>query len=162
MDPFRNCAAGVVSSAKLFRPEDLAELTTITASRYRARASRPSAALSVASQLLVDAAATPPLRGGEYSTFNIFQFIHTFINRPYNSRFATVGALYERPRSISHSLGCVRHTYIVTHQFAHFPGRDNPLFRFFTAYPALQVRGAVAAAQYFDNRTFQFDGFAGQ
>src|SRR5437773_5396873 len=59
MDPFRNGAAGVVSSAKLFRPEDFAELTTITASRYRARASRPSAALSVASQLLVDAAATP-------------------------------------------------------------------------------------------------------
>jgi len=59
MDPFQNGAAGVVSSAKLFRPEDFAELTT------------PSAALSVASQLLVDAAASPPLRGGEYSTFNI-------------------------------------------------------------------------------------------
>ena len=59
MDPFRNGAAGVVSSAKLFRPEDFAKLTTIMASRYRARASRPSAALSVASQLLVDAAATP-------------------------------------------------------------------------------------------------------
>src|SRR5262245_7058265 len=71
MDPFRNGAAGVVSSAKLFRPEDFAELTTITASRYRARASRPSAALSVASHLLVDASATPSLRGGEYSTFNI-------------------------------------------------------------------------------------------
>ncbi len=37
-------AAGVVSSAKLFRPEHLAELTTITALRYRARASRSSAA----------------------------------------------------------------------------------------------------------------------
>src|SRR5213596_1774523 len=61
----------MVSSAKLFRPEDFAKLTTTMASRYRARASRPSAALSVASQLLVDAAATPPLRGGEYSTFNI-------------------------------------------------------------------------------------------
>ena len=57
--PFRNGAAGVVSSAKLFSPADFAELTT------------PSAALSVASQLLVDAAATPPLRGGEYFTFNI-------------------------------------------------------------------------------------------
>src|SRR5437773_5213648 len=63
-------AAGVVSSAKLFRPEDFAELTTITASRCRARASRPSAPLAVASQLLLDAAA-PPRRGGEYSTFNI-------------------------------------------------------------------------------------------
>src|SRR5262249_33698191 len=60
----------MVSSAKLFRPEDFAGLTTITASRYRARASRPSAASSVASQLLVDAAASPPLLGGEYSTFN--------------------------------------------------------------------------------------------
>jgi len=59
MDPLRNGAAGVVSSAKLFRPEDFAELTT------------PSAALSVASQPSVDAAATPPLRGGEYSTLNI-------------------------------------------------------------------------------------------
>ena len=80
----------VRSSAKLFRPEDFAELTSITASRYRARASRPSAALSVASQLLVDAAATieaspyraraprPPLRGGEYSTFNISS-IHSYV-----------------------------------------------------------------------------------
>jgi len=41
----------MVGSANLFSPEDLAELTTITASRYRARASRPSAALSVASHL---------------------------------------------------------------------------------------------------------------
>src|SRR5213594_2792457 len=55
MDPFQNGAAGVVSSAKLFRPEDFADLTT------------PSAARSVASQLLVDAAASPPLRGGEYA-----------------------------------------------------------------------------------------------
>src|SRR5206468_12615768 len=59
MDPFQNGAAGVVSPAKLFRPEDFAELTTITASRYRARASRPSAALSVASQLLVDCRSHP-------------------------------------------------------------------------------------------------------
>src|SRR5262245_50100580 len=106
----------------------------------------------------------PPLLCEEenipHSTFfNSFTLSST---APYNSRFATVSALYERPRSISHSLGCVIHTYIVTHQFAHFPGRDNPLFGFFTACPALQVRGAVAAAQYFDNRTFQFDGFAVQ
>src|SRR5439155_21502543 len=67
MAPFRNGAAGVVSSAKLFRPDEFADLTTITASRYRARASRPSAALSPASQLLVDAAAYPPLRGGDGS-----------------------------------------------------------------------------------------------
>jgi hypothetical protein len=55
---------GMASSAKLFRPEG-AELTTITASRCRARASRPSAALSVASQLFIDPAATPPFQGGE-------------------------------------------------------------------------------------------------
>jgi hypothetical protein len=53
MDPFRNSAAGVVSSAKSFRPQGFAELTT------------PSAALSVASQLFIDAAATPPFQGGE-------------------------------------------------------------------------------------------------
>src|SRR5881409_3228262 len=53
MDTFRNGAAGMVSSAKLFRPEHLAELTTITASRYRSRASRPSAASSVASRRLL-------------------------------------------------------------------------------------------------------------
>src|SRR5437870_9962708 len=42
MDPFRFVADGVVRSARLRRP---AERTTITASRYRARASRPSAPL---------------------------------------------------------------------------------------------------------------------
>src|SRR5206468_10919663 len=40
MDPFRFVADGVVSSARLQRP---AEPTTITASRYRARASRITA-----------------------------------------------------------------------------------------------------------------------
>src|SRR5205809_3924441 len=65
MDPFRNGAARVVSLAKLFRPEDFAELTTITASRFA-----PVCGASVASQLLVDAAASSPLRGGEYTTFN--------------------------------------------------------------------------------------------
>src|SRR5262249_28102296 len=94
MDPFRNGAAGVAqsaspigrslnrSSAKLFRPEDFTELTTITAPRYRARAPRPSAALSVASHLLVDAAATPPRRGGEY--YARVQCIHTLIDRSYS------------------------------------------------------------------------------
>ena len=41
-----------------------AGLTTVTASRYRARASRPSAQLKEASQHFVYVAATP-LRGGE-------------------------------------------------------------------------------------------------
>src|SRR5438093_9788703 len=67
MDTFRNGAAGMVSSAKLFRPEHLAELTTITASRYRARASRPSAASSVASRRLLMPQHSPPLRGGDWS-----------------------------------------------------------------------------------------------
>src|SRR5438093_5513345 len=40
MDPFRFVADGVFSSARLRRPD---ELTTITASRYRARASRITA-----------------------------------------------------------------------------------------------------------------------
>src|SRR5881396_4147689 len=69
-------AAGVVSSAKLFRPKHFAELTTITASRCRARASRPSAASSVASRLLLMPQHSPPLRGGEYPELN-FSPIHS-------------------------------------------------------------------------------------
>jgi hypothetical protein len=59
--PF-NGADGVVRPAK---PYIGAELTTIKASRYRARASRPSARNKVASRLIIDRAASPPLRGGE-------------------------------------------------------------------------------------------------
>src|SRR5436190_3526736 len=74
----------MVSSAKLFRPKHLAELTTITASPYRARASRPSAASSVASRLLLmpqhspplRGGDSPPLRGGEYPELN-FSPIHS-------------------------------------------------------------------------------------
>ena len=50
------------------RPKKLcirAELTTLMALRYRARASRPSARNKVASRLFNDRASTPPLRGGE-------------------------------------------------------------------------------------------------
>jgi hypothetical protein len=46
----------VVRPAKLFIGS---ELTTIKASRYRARASRPSARNKVASRLLIDRASTP-------------------------------------------------------------------------------------------------------
>src|SRR6059036_2207355 len=99
MDPFRNGAAGGVSSAKLFRPEDFAELTTITASRYRARASRPSAALSVASQLLVDASASPPLRGGEHSTFNISSIHSHFLLSPTIQQFARLPRVIDHPYS---------------------------------------------------------------
>src|SRR5215510_1413171 len=52
-------AAGVVSSAKLFRPKHFAELTTIMASRYRARASRPAAASMGGFAPFIDAAAFP-------------------------------------------------------------------------------------------------------
>src|SRR5437773_11984661 len=55
----------MVSWAKLFRPKHFAELTPIGASRYRARASRPSAASSVASRLLLMPQPSPPLRGGD-------------------------------------------------------------------------------------------------
>src|SRR5881296_4045848 len=55
-------ADGVVRSEKR-----LAELTTIEASPYQARASRP------ARQLLSSCRATPPLRGGEF--FKFFKFL---------------------------------------------------------------------------------------
>jgi hypothetical protein len=54
--PPYNGADGVVGPAKL---QIGAELTTLKASRYRARASRPSARDKVASRLLIDA--QPPL-----------------------------------------------------------------------------------------------------
>src|SRR5262245_42393252 len=57
-------AAGVVSSAKLFRPKHFAELTT------------PSAASSAASRLLLMPQPSPPLRGGEYLELN-FSPIHS-------------------------------------------------------------------------------------
>src|SRR5947199_1187348 len=61
-------AAGVVSSAKLFRPKHFAELTT------------PSAASSVASLLLLMPQPSPPLRGGEYPELN-FSPIRSHLHR---------------------------------------------------------------------------------
>src|SRR6266480_2331138 len=52
MDPFRNGAAGVVSPARC------------QASTFR-RTDHPVCGASVASQLSIDAAATPPFQGGE-------------------------------------------------------------------------------------------------
>src|SRR5204862_4500691 len=49
----RSAADGVVSSAKLFRPKDFADLTT------------PSARTKVASRHFLDRASTPPFQGGE-------------------------------------------------------------------------------------------------
>jgi hypothetical protein len=45
----------------------LAVLTTITPSRCRARASRPSAPLEEASRHFIYVASTPPLRGHQYT-----------------------------------------------------------------------------------------------
>src|SRR5439155_14198942 len=64
--------AGVVSSAKLFRPKHLAELTT------------PAAASSVASRLLLMPQHSPSLRGGECPNSTSSQFVHTFTDRPYS------------------------------------------------------------------------------
>src|SRR5437870_7445970 len=50
------------------RTKYCAELTTITASPYRARASRPPARKRSLRGFLIDRAASPPLRGGEYSS----------------------------------------------------------------------------------------------
>src|SRR6266705_3276770 len=75
-------AAGVVSSAKLFRPKHFAELTT------------PSAASSVASRLLLMPQPSPPLRGGEYPNSTSSQFVHISIERRYSRYFSGVGLRY--------------------------------------------------------------------
>src|SRR5437773_11360458 len=76
----------MVSWAKLFRPKHFAELTTITASRYRARASRPSAASSVASRLLLMPQHSPTLRGGEYPELN-FLLLHIRIEWVFSAAY---------------------------------------------------------------------------
>src|SRR5262249_51957627 len=58
--------------------EEVPFSTTINASPYRARASRPSAPPKEASRLLLDVASTPPISGGEWRAA---QFSHTFYNR---------------------------------------------------------------------------------
>jgi hypothetical protein len=62
-------ADGVVGIDEVFQNAFLEEVpfwTTINASPYRARASRPSAPLKEASRLLLDVAATPRMSGGEW------------------------------------------------------------------------------------------------
>src|SRR5215471_16336191 len=59
--------------------EEVPFLTTINASPYRARASRPAAPLKEASRLLLDVAPTPPMSGGEWHA----QFIQRFIERAF-------------------------------------------------------------------------------
>src|SRR5881398_3142436 len=66
MVPFRFVGDGVVSSAPLRRA---AELTTITASRYRARASRPAAPLRWLRGILL--MAQPPLLCEEGNTLGL-------------------------------------------------------------------------------------------
>ena len=92
MDPFRNGAAGVArsaspigrslkrSSAKLFRPEQFAELTTLKASRYPRSRFAPVCGASVASQLLL--MPQPPfLRRGIEPNSRFPEFVHTFYDR---------------------------------------------------------------------------------
>ena len=52
--------------------EEVPFLTTINASPYRPRASRPSAPLKEASRLLLDVASTPPVSGGELPASHSF------------------------------------------------------------------------------------------
>jgi hypothetical protein len=60
MDAFRNGAAGVVSSAELFRPEQFSQID------------HPVCGAIGGFATFVDAAATPPFQGGEkdYSRFH--------------------------------------------------------------------------------------------
>src|SRR5215510_2664152 len=72
---------GWLGSPKCFgmrSSEEVPFSTTINASPYRARASRPSAPPKEASRLLLDVASTPPISGGEWRAA---QFSHTFYNR---------------------------------------------------------------------------------
>jgi cytochrome c-type biogenesis protein CcmH/NrfG len=62
----------------MFRPQDFAGLTTLNASPYRARASRPSARTKVASLHFLIRSSTPPLQGGEYAQ----PTIHSHLSRP--------------------------------------------------------------------------------
>src|SRR5207249_3476649 len=73
----RSAADGVVSSAKLFRPKDFADLTT------------PSARTKVASRHFLDRAATPPFQGGEcVRTETVCQLIHFLCKAPHSARIA--------------------------------------------------------------------------
>src|SRR5262245_56500398 len=88
------------SAAKLFRPKHFAELPTITASRYRARASRPPAASSLAARLLLVPQPSPPLRGGEYPELNISSISSHLLRPPTIQEFAespVVKMEYELP-----------------------------------------------------------------
>src|SRR5215475_2413764 len=80
MRSHRSGADGVVGIDEVFQNAFLEEVpfwTTINASPYRARASRPSAPLKEASRLLLDVPSTPPMSGGEWHA----RFIHIFFDR---------------------------------------------------------------------------------
>src|SRR5262249_3274613 len=71
MRSHRSGADGVVGIDEVFKNaflEGVPFSTTINASPYRARASRPSAPLKEASRLLLDVASTHPMSGGEWRT----------------------------------------------------------------------------------------------
>ena len=64
---------------EIFRPEHLLERTT------------PSARTKVASRHFMDRASSPPFQGGENTRF---QFIHTFIDRPYRKPLVSIHPLH--------------------------------------------------------------------
>src|SRR5437870_12217724 len=75
----RSAADGVVSSAKLFRPKDFADLFLRLRPIGLALRATPSARTKVASRHFLDRASTPPFQGGEcLRTETVCQFIHTF------------------------------------------------------------------------------------
>src|SRR5439155_18369835 len=65
MIPFRKGRGRGGQFGEIFRPEHFAELLLRLRPIGLALRATPSAALSVASRLLIDAAATPPSKGGE-------------------------------------------------------------------------------------------------
>src|SRR5437867_4834307 len=79
-------AAGVVRSAKPFRPKHFAELTT------------PAAASSVASRLLLMPQPSPPLRGGEYRELN-FSPIRSHLHKPPLQHHTGINPCFFRGRS---------------------------------------------------------------
>src|SRR5438093_7138205 len=105
MDPFRFVADGVVSSAPLRRR---AELTTMTASRYRARASRPSAPLLWLRGIFL--MAQPPLLC-EGNAYELLRFrrgkslarscAHSFVDKPLETPAVEVFADVDVPFAIS-------------------------------------------------------------
>src|SRR5262245_23719333 len=66
--------------------ENVPFLTTVNASPYRARSSRPSAPSKEASRLLLNVASTPPMSGGEWRAQSFTSWLQkkrALIERPF-------------------------------------------------------------------------------